>query len=149
MADEAVRREFQARAPELRAAMVAELSALLDASAAFSEGEAAVLRHLMAYAGYSLSGHLFVPALAALWGEELSYLPSVRLPAEQVRAAVARLSRRGVLVAVTGGVGVSLEGVRAAQAAAVSAPKPLKRPAKSRKPARRRPQPKSKRRPRG
>jgi hypothetical protein len=94
---DARRHEFTRRAPEMRAELVAELASLLDRAAGLSPDEAAVVRHLLAHAGFSLSGNLFVPALAVLWGEEESYVPVVRLPAERVRAAAATLRRRGIL----------------------------------------------------
>lgn len=119
MADEAARREFTARAPELRAALVAELAAVLDRAAGFSADELAVLRHLLDHAGFALSGHLFLPVLAALWGEEVTYVPPVPLPAERARKAVALLRRRGVLEAAAGG-GIIL--VPAALKAAASGP---------------------------
>jgi hypothetical protein len=100
---DARRHEFTRRAPEMRAALIAELSALLSSCASLSEDETAVLHHLVAHAGFSLSGHLFIPALAVLWGEEESYVPAVRLPGDRVRAAVSTLRRRGVLSAAAHG----------------------------------------------
>ena len=100
MADEAserARREFVGKAPELRRTLVAELSGLLERCAALSADEVAVLRHVFAYAGYSLDGGLYVPAFAALWGGEPSYFPAVHLPEDRTRAAAVILRRRGVL----------------------------------------------------
>lgn len=94
---DARRREFTARAPELRAALVAELTKSLDAAAALAPDEAAVVRHVLAYAGFSLDGHIFLPSLKVLWGDEASYVPAVRLHPDRVRAAVRILTRRGVL----------------------------------------------------
>lgn len=126
MADDgARRREFQARAPELRAALVAELAACVDRAGGLSADEAAVLRHLLAYAGFSLEGSLFIPAFAVLWGEEPSYVPAVRLPEGRVRAAVATLRRRGVLAGAAtqeGGAVVAADAVRAL-AAGTAAPR--------------------------
>ena len=99
-ASERARREFVGRAPELRKALVAELAALLDGNPALSPDESAVLHHVLAFAGYSLDGGLYIPAFAALWGEEASYFPAVHLPAARVRAASALLRRRGILSAV-------------------------------------------------
>lgn len=100
MADEPserARREFVGKAPELRRALVAELSGVLDRCASLSADELAVLRHVLAYAGYSLDGGLYVPAFSALWGGEPSYFPAVHLDADRVRAAAVILRRRGVL----------------------------------------------------
>jgi dihydrofolate reductase len=100
MADDAaerVRREFVGKAPELRRTLVAELSGLLDKCSALAPDELTVLHHVLAYAGYSLDGGLYIPAFAALWGGEESYFPAVHLPAERARAAAVILRRRGVL----------------------------------------------------
>ncbi|MFI5344993.1 MAG: hypothetical protein ACHQ51_01340 [Elusimicrobiota bacterium] len=100
MADDAAeraRREFVGRAPELRRALVAELSALISRAATLTSDEAVVLHHVLAYAGYSLDGGLYIPSYAVLWGGEYSYIPAVHLPAERVRAAALTLRRRGVL----------------------------------------------------
>jgi dihydrofolate reductase len=94
---ERVRRDFLGRAPELRKTLVAELGGLLDRCAVLSQDEADVLRHVFAYAGYSLDGGLYIPAFAVLWGGEESYFPAVGLPAPRVRAAAEALRRRGVL----------------------------------------------------
>lgn len=115
---EARRRDFQRRAPELRAALVAELSACVDRAAGLSSDEAAVLRHLLSFAGYSWAGSFFIPAVSSLWGEEASYVPAVRLPAARVRAAVSALSRRGVLdEAEAGGTIVVSDALRGLAAA--------------------------------
>jgi hypothetical protein len=84
--------------PEQRAAVVAELSALIAGAAVFSPAESAVLRHVLAHAGLGLDGRLRVPSFAALWGgEEGSYFPAAPIPAEQVRAAAKVLQRRAIL----------------------------------------------------
>lgn len=122
---DARRHEFKQRAPEMRAALAAELTALLDAAPGLSADEDAVLRHLAAHAGFALSGHFFVPSLATLWGEEASYVAAVPLPPARVRAAVATLRRRGVLaVAGGGGIVVAVEAVRALTAPPLAAPAP-------------------------
>jgi dihydrofolate reductase len=99
MADdvERARNEFVGRAPELRRALVAELSALISRAATLTSDEASILHHVLAYAGYSLDGGLYIPAFAVLWGGEDSYIPAVHLPAERVRAAASTLRRRGIL----------------------------------------------------
>ena len=99
MADDAerARNEFVGRAPELRRALVAELSELIARAATLTADEAAILQHIRAYAGYSLDGGLYIPAFAVLWGGEDSYIPAVHLPAARVRAAALTLRRRGVL----------------------------------------------------
>ncbi|MDE2510908.1 MAG: dihydrofolate reductase family protein [Elusimicrobia bacterium] len=96
-AAERARRDFVGRAPELRRALVAELSGFIDRAGTLTPDEAAVLRHVLAYAGYSADGGLYVPAFAVLWGGEPSYIPPVHLPAERTRAAAVTLRRRGVL----------------------------------------------------
>lgn len=96
-AAERARREFVGRAPELRRALVAELAGYIQAATTLTHDEAAVLRHLLAYAGYSLDGGLYIPAFSVLWGGEASYIPAVHLPAERARAAAVTLRRRGVL----------------------------------------------------
>lgn len=124
-ASERVRREFLGKAPELRRALVAELSALLDRCATLSPDENFVLRHVLAYAGYSQDG-LFVPVFAALWGEEQSYFPAVRLPEPRVRAAAGTLRRRGVLKpGAADGIFVSPDVLRALSAAPSSAGAPV------------------------
>ncbi len=135
---DARRHEFTRRAPEMRAALVAELSALLARVQALSADETAVLHHLVDHAGFALSGHLFIPSLAVLWGEEVSYVPAVRLPPERVRHAVATLRRRGLLGTLEdSGVVVVHDALRALAAPPAPAPRP--RAAK----------PRAKRRPRG
>lgn len=121
-ASERVRREFLGKAPELRRALVAELSSLLDRCATLSPDENLVLRHVLAYAGYSQDG-LFVPVFAALWGEEESYFPAVRLPEPRVRAAAGTLRRRGVLKpGPVDGIIVAPDALRALSASPAAAP---------------------------
>lgn len=110
MADEAQRRrEFAARAPELRAAAVAELLRLTERATTLSPDEAEVLRHLAARAGYAYDG-FHIPEFAALWGGAGdSYFPAVPLPVENARAAAHFLRRRGILRPEGGGVFVALE----------------------------------------
>lgn len=88
---------FMKDAPQARAALVAELKALLPKLAALGGDERDVLAHVLAYAGYGEDGRLRVPSLATLWGEKPSYMPAVRLEAERVAAAVRVLCRRGLL----------------------------------------------------
>ncbi len=117
---DARRREFTRRAPEMRTALVAELSDLLARVEALSSDEVCVLSHLLRHAGFSLGGRLYVPALSVLWGEEESYVPAVRLPPGRVRAAALALSRRGILGAAgqDEGVVVLQEALRALARAA-------------------------------
>lgn len=131
--DEGKRREFAARAPELRAAAAAELLALTERATTLSADEAAVLRHLAARAGYAFDG-FHIPEFAALWGGAgSSYFPAAPLPVENARAAAHFLRRRGILRPDGGGVFVVLE----ALAALASAPSPA--PAKARAPKRKSP----------
>ena len=81
--------------PELRAALVAELSRLIERASALTPDETVVLLHLLAYAGFSGEGVLVVPELAALWGGADSYIPAAHLPPDRARAAVKILRRRG------------------------------------------------------
>jgi phenylpyruvate tautomerase PptA (4-oxalocrotonate tautomerase family) len=83
--------------PELRAALVAELTSLISRAATLTPDEIVVLLHLLAYAGFSGEGVLFVPELSALWGGADSYIPKAHLPPDRARAAVKILRRRGVL----------------------------------------------------
>lgn len=83
--------------PELRAALVVELTGLIERAAALTPDEIVVLLHLLAYAGFSGEGVLVVPELSALWGGADSYIPKAHLPPDQTRAAVKILRRRGVL----------------------------------------------------
>jgi hypothetical protein len=107
------RREFAARAPELRAAAVVELLALMERASALSPDEADILRHVCARAGYALDG-FHIPEFAALWGgAEASYFPAVPIPAERARAAAHFLRRRGVLRAEGHGVFVVIGALRA------------------------------------
>lgn len=94
---DARRRAFVARAPQLRVALVSELSACVARAPTLTPDESAVLRHVLAFAGYAETGVLRIPGLAPLWGEAVSYVPPVRLPPENVRAAARLLLRRGVL----------------------------------------------------
>ncbi|HEX4048241.1 MAG TPA: hypothetical protein VH309_10425 [Elusimicrobiota bacterium] len=118
MADEAERRrEFAARAPELRAAAVVELLELTRRAAGLSPDEIEVLRHVAARAGYALDG-FHIPELAALWGGAGdSYFPAAPLPAQNARAAAHFLRRRGILRPEGGGVFVVLEALSALAAA--------------------------------
>ncbi len=94
------RSAFMSSAPQARAALVSKLTALLPRASTLTPDEAAVVHHVLAYAGYGEDGRLHVPSFAALWGGEQSYVPAVRLEAERVSAAVRLLRRRGVLKAV-------------------------------------------------
>ena len=106
------RREFAARAPELRAAAAAELRAL-TAAAALSADEIEVLRHVGARAGYALDG-FHIPEFSALWGGVGdSYFPAVPIPVERARAAAHFLRRRGVLRAEGDGVFLVIDALRA------------------------------------
>lgn len=105
-AGERAKREFVARAPELRTALVAELAEFVARAPGLTHDEAFVLRHVLAYAGYSLEGTLYLPALSVLWGGEDSYIPAVHLPEDRARAAAGILRRRGVLREMPGGAGV-------------------------------------------
>ena len=93
------RAAFISDAPRARAALVAELSALLPKAATLTPDEVDVLRHILAYGGYGEDGRLRVPSFAVLWGAAQSYVPAVRLEPERVSAAVRLLRRRGVLKA--------------------------------------------------
>jgi hypothetical protein len=131
MADEAERRrEFAARAPELRAAAVAELFALLERASSLSADELDVLRHIGTRAGYAYDG-FHIPEFAALWGGAgESYFPPVPLPAERAMQAAHFLRRRGVLRAEGSGIFVVIEALAplAAPVAAPVAKKPKKKP---------------------
>ncbi|MFI5349652.1 MAG: hypothetical protein ACHQ2Z_08920 [Elusimicrobiota bacterium] len=107
------RREFAARAPELRAAAVAELFALIERAAELSPEEADVLRHIGARAGYAIDG-FHIPEFAALWGGAgNSYFPPVPIPVENTKAAAHFLRRRGVLRAEGDGVFLVIDVLRA------------------------------------
>ena len=107
------RREFAARAPELRAAAVVELLALIERASGLSPDETGVLRHIAARAGYALDG-FHIPEFAALWGGAGdSYFPAVALPVANAKDAAHFLRRRGVLRAEGGGVFVVIEALRA------------------------------------
>ena len=114
MADEAERRrEFAARAPELRAAAVVQLFALAQRATALTPDEIEVLRHIGARAGYAFDG-FHIPEFAALWGGAgTSYFPPVPLPVENARAAAHFLRRRGILRPEGEGVFVVLEALAA------------------------------------
>ena len=112
------RRAFAAEAPARRAALVSELSDCLARAETLSAAEAAVLRHVFAYAGFTEAGDLRIPALAPLWGEGASYVPAVRREPVEVRAAVRLLLRRGVFLVVGDEVGLDAEAVRKAAAKA-------------------------------
>lgn len=123
---EARRREFAARAPELRAAAVLELFALIARASSLSADEVDVLRHIGSRAGYAFDG-FHIPEFAALWGGAGdSYFPPVPLPAERARTAAHFLRRRGVLRPEGGGVFVVIEAL-APLAAPVAAPAAAKR----------------------
>ena len=84
--------------PKERAALVGEISTLIGRTSSLSPAEEAVLRHILAHAGFGADGRLRIPAFAALWGGAGdSYFPPSALPPDQVRAAAAVLQRRGVL----------------------------------------------------
>lgn len=91
------RHDLSRLTPELRAALVAELSRLIERASALTPDETVVLLHLLAYAGFSGDGVLVVPELSALWGGADSYIPAAHLPPDRARAAVKILRRRGVL----------------------------------------------------
>ncbi|MDD5304135.1 MAG: hypothetical protein PHS14_13625 [Elusimicrobia bacterium] len=91
------KRDLSRLTPELRAALVAELTSLIERAAALTPDEITVLLHLLAYAGFSGDGVLVVPELSALWGGADSYIPAAHLPPDRARAAVKILRRRGVL----------------------------------------------------
>jgi len=137
MADEAERRrEFAARAPELRAAAVAELLSLIERATALSPDEAELLRHLAARAGYAYDG-FHIPEFAALWGGAgESYFPPVPLPADRAQQAAHFLRRRGVLRAEGDGVFVAIEALVPLTAAIEAPTEPkiqkTKSPAKAR-----------------
>ena len=84
--------------PEQRAALVGEISGLIDGAETLSADEASVLRHVLENAGLDLDGFLRIPAFAVLWGGVAdSYFPAAPLPADRARSAAAILQRRGVL----------------------------------------------------
>jgi hypothetical protein len=91
------KRDLSRLTPELRAALVSELSRLIESASALTPDEVTVLLHLLAYAGFSGDGVLVVPELAALWGAADSFIPAAHLPPDRARAAVKILRRRGVL----------------------------------------------------
>ncbi|PIR16058.1 MAG: hypothetical protein COV48_10990 [Elusimicrobia bacterium CG11_big_fil_rev_8_21_14_0_20_64_6] len=91
------KRDLSRLTPELRAALVSELTRLIERAAALTPDEVVVLLHLLAYAGFSGDGVLVVPELSALWGAADSYIPAAHLPPDRARAAVEILRRRGVL----------------------------------------------------
>jgi hypothetical protein len=124
MPDEAERkrREFAARAPELRAAAAAELFALTARATSLSADEIEVLHHIGSRAGYAIDG-FHIPEFAALWGGAgPSYFPAVPLPAERAQAAAHFLRRRGVLRVEGHGIFVVIEALGALAPAAISAP---------------------------
>src|ERR1019366_593967 len=89
MPDEAERkrREFAARAPELRAAAAAELFALTASATTLLADEIEVLNHIGARAGYAIDG-FHIPEFAALWGGAGdSYFPAVPVPVERASGA--------------------------------------------------------------
>jgi hypothetical protein len=122
---ESRRRAFASEAPARRAALVAELSECLARAETLTAAEAAVLRHVFAYAGFTEAGDLRIPALASLWGEGASYVPAVRREASEVRAAVRLLVRRGAFLVVGDEVALDPDAVRrfVAPASAPLAPK--------------------------
>jgi hypothetical protein len=107
------RREFAARAPELRAAAVVELFALIERASGLSPDEADVLRHIGARAGYAVDG-FHIPEFSALWGGAGdSYFPAAPIPAASAKDAAHFLRRRGVLRAEGDGVFVVIDALRA------------------------------------
>jgi hypothetical protein len=132
------RREFASRAPELRAAGVAELFALAERATTLTRDEIEVLRHIGARAGYAADG-FHIPEFAALWGGAgASYFPAVPIPVENARAAAHFLRRRGILRPEGGGVFVALEALAALASAPSSSPAKAKRKAPVRKAAKKR-----------
>jgi hypothetical protein len=127
------RREFAARAPELRAAAAAELFALTARAKDLSADEIEVLNHVGARAGYALDG-FHIPEFAALWGGAGdSYFPAVPLPLERARTAAHFLRRRGILRAELGGSFVVVEALAAlASAASPKTKAPVKKGRKKR-----------------
>jgi hypothetical protein len=125
---EARRREFAARAPELRAAAVAQLLDLTARATELSADEAAILRHLAARAGYALDG-FHIPEFAALWGGAgESYFPPAPLPPERARIAAHFLRRRGVLRPEGDGVFLVIEALLPLTAPApIAAKKPARK----------------------
>lgn len=109
---DARRRAFSANAPRLRETLVDELSSCIARAATLSDDEACVLRHVLAYAGFTEAGDLRIPGLKPLWGESASYVPAVRRPAENVRFAVRLLVRRGVLRGVGDEIALDADVVR-------------------------------------
>lgn len=91
------KRDLTRMTPELRAALVAELSKLIDRATSLSPDETVILLHLLAYAGFNADGVLVVTELSSLWGGAHSFIPAAHLPPESARAAVKILRRRGVL----------------------------------------------------
>ena len=107
------RREFASRAPELRAAAVAELLTLTDRASALTADEISVLRHVGARAGFALDG-FHIPEFAALWGGAgSSYFPAVPLPSVRAKDAANFLRRRGVLRSEGDGVFLVIDALRA------------------------------------
>ena len=91
------RRDLSKLTPELRAALVAELTKLIDRAHMLAPDEVVILLHLLAYAGFNADGALVVMELSSLWGGAHSFIPAAHLPPERARAAVKILRRRGVL----------------------------------------------------
>lgn len=91
------KRDLSKLTPELRAALVADLSRLIDRARMLAPDEVVILLHLLAYAGFNADGQLVVTELSSLWGGKHSFLPAAHLPPENARAAVKILRRRGVL----------------------------------------------------
>lgn len=91
------KRDLSKLTPELRTALVVELTGLVERAVALTPDETVVLLHLLHYAGFSGDGVLVVPELSALWGGADSYIPKAHLPPDRVRAAVKILRRRGIL----------------------------------------------------
>ena len=132
MPDEAERkrREFAARAPELRAAAAAELFALTARATSLSADEIEVLHHIGARAGYAIDG-FHIPEFAALWGGAgPSYFPAVPIPVERALAAAHFLRRRGVLRVEGHGIFVVIEALGASAPAVIPAPPRAKSPKK-------------------
>ncbi len=124
---DARRRAFVARAPRLRAELVSELSECVARAPTLTDDERAVLRHVLAFSGYAETGALRIPGLAPLWGQAASYMPPVRLPPENVRAAARLLLRRGALRAEGDELALDAEVLRAWAAPAKPKAKPAAR----------------------
>lgn len=90
------KRSLASLTQEVRAKLIEEYAALIDASD-LSADEALVLVHILTHAGCSEDGSFFLPALGILWGAQESYIPPVGLPRERLQPALKFLRRRGIL----------------------------------------------------